>query len=68
MFRVVKLTGLWQHADFMKLWLGQTVSLLGDAVTDLALPLTAVLTLQATPVQMGNRLPVYPSDLWSYTS
>gem|GEM_PF-4576918 len=40
MFRVVKLTGLWQHADFMKLWLGQTVSLLGDAVTDLALPLT----------------------------
>lgn len=49
----VRLTGLWQHADFMKLWLGQTVSLFGSAVTSLALPLTAALTLQATPVQMG---------------
>jgi MFS family permease len=53
MFRLIKLTGLWQHADFMKLWLGQTVSLVGDAITDLALPLTAALTLHATPVQMG---------------
>jgi MFS family permease len=53
MFKFVQLAGLWHHADFMKLWLGQTVSLLGDAVSDLALPLTAALTLQATPVQMG---------------
>ena len=53
MFTFVRLTGLWQHADFMKLWLGQTVSLFGSAVTSLALPLTAALTLQATPTQMG---------------
>jgi len=47
------MTKLWKHTDFLKFWLGQTVSLFGSAVTNLALPLTAVLLLQATPVQMG---------------
>ncbi len=46
-------TGLWHHADFMKLWAGQTVSLLGSRVTMLALPLTALSILEATPGQMG---------------
>jgi MFS family permease len=45
--------GLWRHPDFLKLWAGQTVSLLGSQVTALALPLTAVLTLEAGPIQMG---------------
>ncbi len=45
--------GLWRHTDFLKLWAGQTVSLFGSQVTLLALPLTAVLVLQATPEQMG---------------
>ena len=53
MFKFLQLKGLWQRPDFIKLWLGQTVSLFGSAVTNLALPLTAALTLQATPVQMG---------------
>ncbi|MCC5625294.1 MFS transporter [Nostoc sp. CHAB 5715] len=53
MFNFLQLKGLWQHSDFMKLWLGQTISLFGSAVTNLALPLTAALTLQATPAQMG---------------
>jgi MFS family permease len=53
MFSFLQLKGLWQHSDFMKLWLGQTISLFGSAVTNLALPLTAALTLQATPAQMG---------------
>lgn len=53
MFKFLQLKGLWQHSDFMKLWLGQTISLFGSAVTNLALPLTAALTLQATPAQMG---------------
>lgn len=44
---------LWRHPDFMKLWAGQTISVGGTAVTDLALPLTAALTLKATPTQMG---------------
>ena len=48
-----RLTGLWRHADFMKLWAGQTVSLLGSGITMLALPMTAVLVLEATPAQMG---------------
>lgn len=44
---------LWRHHDFLKLWAGQTVSVFGSAITGLALPLTAVITLQATPAQMG---------------
>jgi MFS family permease len=48
-----RLTGLWRHADFMKLWAGQTISLLGSGITFLALPLTAILVLEATPAQMG---------------
>jgi len=48
-----RLTGLWRQPDFMKLWAGQTISVGGTAVTDLALPLTAALTLTATPTQMG---------------
>src|SRR5262249_24515006 len=44
---------LWRHADFLKLWAGQTVSLFGSEITILALPLTAVLVLQAEPEQMG---------------
>jgi MFS family permease len=45
--------GLWRHPDFVKLWAGQTVSLFGSQVTLLALPLTAVLVLRASPIEMG---------------
>jgi len=45
--------GLWRHADFLRLWAGQTVSMVGSRVTYLALPLTAILTLHATAFQMG---------------
>src|SRR5262245_48252031 len=48
-----QLTGLWRHPDFLKLWAGQAISLFGSQITALALPLTAVLTLQAMPAQMG---------------
>ena len=44
---------LWRHSDFMKLWLAQTISVFGDQFTGLAIPLIAVLMLQATPSQMG---------------
>jgi MFS family permease len=44
---------LWRNADFLKLWAGQTISMIGSEVTGLALPLTAALTLNATPAQMG---------------
>jgi MFS family permease len=44
---------LWRHVDFMKLWSAETVSQLGTQVTILALPLTAVLVLHATPFEVG---------------
>src|SRR5689334_4573513 len=49
----LKFVGLWRHADFMKLWSGETISLFGSQVTALALPLTAVLVLKASPAEMG---------------
>ncbi|HEY3340961.1 MAG TPA: MFS transporter [Anaerolineae bacterium] len=39
--------------DFLKLWVGQTVSQFGSMITGGALPLTALLVLNATPAQMG---------------
>jgi MFS family permease len=44
---------VWGNRDFLKLWAGETVSLFGSEVTLLALPLAAVLTLRATPGQLG---------------
>lgn len=44
---------LWEHGDFMKLWTAQTISVFGDRFSELAIPLIAVLTLGATPGQMG---------------
>ena len=45
--------GLWRSPDFRKLWISLTVTSFGAQVTNLALPLTAALLLQATPLQMG---------------
>lgn len=44
---------LWRHPDFVRLWLGQTISHLGDHVSGLAVGLTAVLLLGAGPAEMG---------------
>src|SRR4029453_19170647 len=44
---------LWRHADFMKLWTGQTVSELGSVVTRTAVPLVALLVLGAGPTEMA---------------
>jgi len=51
--RVIRFEGLWRHPEFMKLWAGQTISLFGSQVSQLAIPLAAVLVLDATPAQMG---------------
>ena len=48
-----RLTGLWRNADFLRLWFGQTVSEFGSVVTRDALPLVGVITLSATPAQIG---------------
>ena len=44
---------LLRHPDFVKLWVGQTISEIGSRITREGLPLTAVLLLAATPAQMG---------------
>jgi MFS family permease len=49
----VSTPSLWRDADFRQVWIAQTVSMLGSQVSALALPLVAINTLAATPVQMG---------------
>ena len=44
---------LWGHRDFQKLWSAQTISQFGDEITQLALPIVAIITLRATPVEIG---------------
>lgn len=44
---------LWRHSDFLKLWAGQTISVVGSQVTVLALPTIAILLLHATAAQVG---------------
>ncbi len=70
MFSQFKLRGLWQHSNFVKLWAGSTISLFGSQVTFLALPFTAVLTLHASPSQMGllaaaNTAPILLTGLFA---
>jgi MFS family permease len=45
--------GLWKNNDFVRLWVGETISLFGSQITVLALPLVAANSLQATPPEMG---------------
>ena len=45
--------GLFHHRDFRLLWLGETISKGGSAVTTVALPLVAVVTLAAGPFAVG---------------
>jgi hypothetical protein len=49
----VRRSGLLRNDQFLKLWTGQTISVFGDQITILALPLAAVLTLNASAFQMG---------------
>jgi MFS family permease len=56
-------SGVWQSADYSRLWGASVISAFGSSVTQLAVPLLAATTLQATPAQMGllvasNSLPI----------
>ena len=44
---------LWRNPAFLRLWVAHVTSGAGTAITAVALPLTAVLVLRATPSQMG---------------
>ncbi|MEM7533126.1 MAG: MFS transporter [Chloroflexota bacterium] len=46
-------SSLWHHPDFLKFWLGQTISGFGSRFTTLALPLMAITTLDATVAELG---------------
>ena len=45
--------GVLGNRDFVKLWTGESVSLVGTQITQLALPLVAILTLHASVFQVG---------------
>ena len=46
-------SSIWQNRDFRTLWLSLTITHFGGQVTFLALPLTAAILLNATPLEMG---------------
>ena len=39
--------------DFRSFWIGETISVIGDQLTLLAMPLTAILVLDADAADMG---------------
>ncbi len=49
----LRLTGLWRHTGFMKLWVGQTISAGGSMIGKTAMSFTAILMLHATPFELG---------------
>jgi MFS family permease len=51
--RLLRLPAALRERDFRRFWLGETVSLFGDQITLIALPLVAVLELHASAAQMG---------------
>lgn len=48
-----RFAGLWRDPDFLKLWVGQSVSIFGTLITKVALPIAAVTQLRATPAQVA---------------
>jgi len=42
-------SGLWRHGDFLKLWSAETLSQVGSQIGGFALPLVAIITLDASP-------------------
>lgn len=53
---------MWRHRDFLNLWAAQTVSRLGDHITFIAFPLTAVTFFKATASQMGMLRALYSAS------
>jgi len=49
----LRLDGLWRNPEFIKVWIGSSVSAVGSQVTLLAVPLTAVLVFGAGPAETG---------------
>jgi MFS family permease len=47
-------SGLCRHPEFLKLWSAQTISLFGSIIGRFALPLVAIFTLNASPIQVAT--------------
>ncbi len=45
--------GLWGHADFLKLWTGQSISEFGSQISGLAIPWLAAVELNASPFEFA---------------
>lgn len=45
--------GLWRHRDFLKLWSGETISLFGTQISLLAIPLAAIIVLDASAFEVA---------------
>jgi hypothetical protein len=44
---------LWRHANYMKIWLAATVSLMGSQVSQLAIPYIAAVVLRSSPFEVA---------------
>jgi MFS family permease len=45
--------GLWRHADFLRLWTGETISQFGSQISQLAIPFAAILVLNASAFEVA---------------
>jgi MFS family permease len=48
-----RFTGLWRHPDFVRLWAGETISIFGSLIGQLALQFTAIIWLGAGPLEIS---------------
>jgi hypothetical protein len=58
-------TGLWRDREFLNFWAAQTISAFGSRITRTALPIVAILTLDASPTKLGilSALSILPGVL-----
>lgn len=63
-------SGLWRHRDFLHFWSADSLSWFGNQISQLALPLVAVLTLDASAFEVGllaaiGQLPLFLFGLFA---
>jgi MFS family permease len=65
--RLLKVPSVLRGREFRRFWLGETVSLFGDQISMLALPLVGVLALDASAAEMGylGAAGLFPALLFS---
>ena len=51
--RLIRRGGLWRHRDFLLLWSAQGISAVGSRITRTALPMAAILVIDATAYDLG---------------